>query len=165
MLHTDSNTYHPSQTLLSNQMITNHFHTQSYFMSDPTRFYRPSTLVNPHSNQNQFLPSYHRTQAQVSSNRVYVPVVVPPGVHSQQHISPPVTRLRLHNTSRSCSFPAPRPKTSQKTILELLEAPTLEESMAERRVLKSKSKHKRRSNFNMGGPARSQRRKKRMTYV
>merc|ERR1719168_261440 len=113
-------------------MITNHFHTQSYFMSDPTRFYRPSTLVNPHSKQN---------------------------------ISPPVTRLRLHNTSRSCSFPAPRPKTSQKTILELLELPTLEESIAERRVLKSKSKHKRRSNFNVGGPARSQRRKKRMTYV
>lgn len=169
MLHTDSVSYHPTQTLLTtplitNPMISNHFQTQSYFSNDPTRFYSSSSnAVHPHSNH--FLPSYHRTQSRHPSNRVYVPVVMPSAVHSSRPMPVRVTRLKLQNSARSCSFPPPRPKTSQKTILELLESPTPQERQAKRWVYNST--HKRRS-FNtepLGPISRTHQRKKRMTYV
>jgi hypothetical protein len=167
MLHTDLVSYHPTQTLLTtpvvtNPMISNHFQTQSYFSNDPARFYSSSSNIVHQSNH--FLPSYHRTQSRLPSNRVYVPVVMPSAVHSSQPIPMRVTRLK-QNSARSCSFPPPRPKTSQKTILELLESPMLEERQTKRSVCNST--HKRRS-FNaepLGPISKTHQRKNRMTYV
>jgi len=129
MLHSDNHRVYnnPSypQALLSQQVLASNLPNHSFFSNEIPRFYSSSNVIQPRQLFNHFLPSYDPMQTHVQTNPY---VMVPRSRPTLHHPSAPtMTNLRLHNSAKSCSFPAPRPKTSTKTILELLECPTAQE--------------------------------------
>lgn len=142
MLHSDSLVYPHPHTLITQRVLNHLPPNQSFFSNDPTRFYNSSNLVQP-CHSNHFLPSYHHRQTQVQPDGLFI--VVPTTHPMQPPPAPPVTNMQLHNSAKSCSFPAPKPKTSTKTILELLELPTTEEKKRAQRFITKAKYQKRKS--------------------